>query len=190
MATCAPVESTPVSGPSHSPGEPINRVRRRDRAVEDEAWIRAFLRQAPYGVVASESGGQPFVNPVVFAYDEESNALYFHTGRKGRIFANIAANPRVCFSACRMLGVESDVSAASCDVQYESVIVFGRARVLDDDAQAERGLLLLLEKYLPDLRYGEDYRAITAEQLARTAVYRVEIEAWSGKRNVAAAQPP
>jgi hypothetical protein len=179
-----------VSGPSQLPGEPINRVRRRDRAVEDDAWIRAFLREAPYGVVATESGGQPFMNPVVFAYDEESNSLYFHTGRKGRIFANIAANPRVCFNACRMLGVKFNVSASSCDVQYESVIVFGRARVLDDDAQAERGLRLLLSKHLPDLRYGEDYHVVTAEQLARTAVYRIEIEAWSGKRNVAAAHTP
>jgi hypothetical protein len=166
-------------------GVPISRVRRRDRAVEDDEWIRAFLRAAQFGVVASESHGQPFMNPVVFAYEDASSALYFHTGRQGRIFANIRANPRVCFSACRMLGLISGDSAASFDVSYESVIVFGRARVLDNPAQAERALRFLLAKYAPGLCYGQDYRPVTAEQLARSAVYQIDIEAWSGKRNVA-----
>ena len=32
---------------------PPNRVRRHDRAVEDDAWIRAFLHRAPWGVLAT-----------------------------------------------------------------------------------------------------------------------------------------
>jgi nitroimidazol reductase NimA-like FMN-containing flavoprotein (pyridoxamine 5'-phosphate oxidase superfamily) len=161
----------------------INRVRRRDRAVEDDDWIRAFLRDAQYGVVATESDGQPFINPLLFVYDEETNALYFHTGRAGRIFANIAANARVCFNACRMGDLIADTEAWRFDVAYDSVIVFGKATVLADAEQATRSLRLLLAKYFPDLRYGEDYAPIAPEQLARTAVYRLEIEAWSGKRS-------
>jgi hypothetical protein len=161
----------------------INRVRRRDRAVEDDDWIRAFLRDARYGVVATESDGQPFINPLLFVYDEETNALYFHTGRAGRIFANIAANARVCFNTCRMGDLIADTEACRFDVAYDSVIVFGKATVLAHAEQATRALRLLLAKYFPDLRYGEDYAPIAPEQLARTAVYRLEIEAWSGKRN-------
>jgi hypothetical protein len=162
---------------------PINRVRRRDRAVEDDNWIRAFLRDAQHGVVATEAGGQPFVNPLLFVYEEETNALYFHSGRAGRIFANIAANPRVCFNACRMGKLIAEAEAWRFDVQYESVVVFGKATALADPEEVTRALRLLLAKYFPDLRYGEDYRPITQEQLAKTAVYRLEIEAWSGKRN-------
>jgi len=169
----------PESAPSED--HPINRVRRRDRAVEDEAWIRAFLREAQYGVVATESGGQPFMNPVVFVYDEESNSLYFHTGRQGRIFANLAKNPRVCINTCRMGAVIPAATSAGCDVEYESVVVFGKAKALSGAVEATHALRLLLEKYDPERKYGVDYQPITPEQLARTAVWQVEIEAWSGK---------
>ena len=162
---------------------PINYVRRRERAVEDDAWLRSFLHEAPYGVVATECDGQPFMNPLVFTYDEAAHAIYFHTGRKGRIFANVVANPRVCFNACRMLGLISKPQASGFDVAYDSVIVFGRIRIVEDEAEATAALRALLEKYFPDLHYGEDYTPITSQQLAPTAVHCLQIESWSGKRN-------
>lgn len=163
--------------------EPINRVRRRDRAAGDD-WIRSFFQQAPYVVVATECDGQPFINPVVFVYDVETHAIYFHTGRAGRIFANISRNPRVCVNASRMGAVVPSSTAAGYSVEYESAIAFGKAEVLADEEEAARALRLLLEKYDPDREYGVDYQPVTPEQLARTAVYRVRVEAWSGKTNV------
>ena len=41
-------------------------------------------------------------------------------------------------------------------------------------------LTLLLDKYFPHLHSGQDYRAITGDELARTTVYRIAIDAWSG----------
>jgi nitroimidazol reductase NimA-like FMN-containing flavoprotein (pyridoxamine 5'-phosphate oxidase superfamily) len=165
-------------------GQPINRVRRRDRAVEDESWIRAYLREAPYGVLATECDGQPFITPLVFAYDKDDSALYFHTGRGGRLLANVQRNPRVCFSVSSMGSPRAAGKACGFSVDYESVVVFGRAKVLDDEQEAIRGLRLMLDKYFPDLSYGEDYAGITPEGLAATAVYRVAIDSWSGKRNL------
>jgi nitroimidazol reductase NimA-like FMN-containing flavoprotein (pyridoxamine 5'-phosphate oxidase superfamily) len=165
------------------PQEPINRVRRRERAVEDEEWIRGFLREARYGVVATESGGQPFVNPLLFAYDEESNALYFHTSREGRICANIGGNARVCFCASEMGRLVSGEAACGLDVEYGSVVVFGRAEVLDDAAEAAKALRLLVEKYFPEMGSGGGRPAMKSAEVARPAVYRVRVEAWSGKRN-------
>ena len=172
------------------PVQRINRVRRRDRAVEDEEWIRSFLGEARYGVVATEWEGQPFMNPVVFVYEQETQAIYFHTSRAGRIFANISRNPRVCFNACRMGDLMPATTASGFDVEYDSVVVFGKAEVLTDESQATRALRLLLGKYFPNLRYGEEYGPITSEQLGRAAVYRVRVEAWSGKRNLAKATTP
>jgi nitroimidazol reductase NimA-like FMN-containing flavoprotein (pyridoxamine 5'-phosphate oxidase superfamily) len=170
------------------PQGPINRVRRRERAVEDEEWIRGFLREARYGVVATECGGQPFVNPLLFAYDEESHALYFHTSREGRICANIGGNARVCFCASEMGRLVAGAAACGMDVEYGSVVVFGRAEVLEDATEAARALRLLVEKYFPEMGSGAGRPAMTAEEVARPAVYRVRIEAWSGKRNAAEAE--
>ncbi len=162
---------------------PIGPVRRRDRAVEDDAWVRDFLLRAQYGSVATEAAGQPFINPVVFVYEPESHALFFHTGREGQIFANLAANPRLCFGASHLLGLRPGASAAQFDVAYESVAVFGRAELVEEREEAARVLRLILEKYFPELRYGEDYAAAASDQLARTAVWRVPVRVWRGKRN-------
>jgi nitroimidazol reductase NimA-like FMN-containing flavoprotein (pyridoxamine 5'-phosphate oxidase superfamily) len=56
---------------------------------------------------------------------------------------------------------------------------------LEDPAAKERALQGLLDKYFPDLKPGVDYRPITPEELDETAVFAVDIEAWSGKRKVA-----
>jgi uncharacterized protein len=52
-------------------------VRRRDRAVDDNAWIRALLHRAPVGSLAMASAdNQPFLNMNLFAYDEARDAIY------------------------------------------------------------------------------------------------------------------
>ena len=63
---------------------PRAEVRRRDRAVADEGWIRDLLRRAPFGTLATARDGQPFLNTNLFVYDEAAHALYLHTARAGR----------------------------------------------------------------------------------------------------------
>ena len=66
-------------------------------------------------------------------------------------------------------------------VEYAGVVVFGRAAIVTDDAEAKRGLQLLLDKYFPHLRPGDDYTPTADRDLKVTAVYRIDIESWSGK---------
>jgi len=75
-------------------------------------------------------------------------------------------------------------------VEYAGVVVFGRAHIIEDNAEAERALQQLLDKYAPHLRPGRDYRPIQPEELAVTSVYRITIDEWSGKQKVAAADHP
>jgi nitroimidazol reductase NimA-like FMN-containing flavoprotein (pyridoxamine 5'-phosphate oxidase superfamily) len=165
-------------------------VRRKDRAVEDDEWIRAVLRREPFGVLATVSGGQPFLNPNIFVYDPASHAIYTHTAKAGRTRTNVDADGRACFSVSTMGRLLPADTALEMSVEYEGVVVFGRAGVVTDPAEAERALQALLDKYFPHLRPGRDYRAVQPEELARTAVYRLSVERWSGKRKVAPADFP
>lgn len=149
-----------------------------------------MLHRASYGVLATAHEGQPFVNPNTFAYDEAANVIYLHTATEGRTRSNVEANPSVCFSVSEMGRLLPAVTALGFSVEYASVVVFGRATIVTDEAEARHGLQLLLDKYFPHLRPGEHYRPITADELARTAVYRIEIEAWSGKKKEVAADFP
>jgi len=161
---------------------PLAQVRRADRAVTDEGWIKEFLRRAAYGVLATAVEGQPFINSNLFVYDEAAQAIYLHTAPVGRTHTNIQANPRVCFSVSQMGRLLPAAEALEFSVEYAGVVVFGGITLLTDDAEKEYGLQLLLDKYFPHLQPGRDYRPITPEELKRTAVYRLNIEQWSGKQ--------
>lgn len=157
-------------------------VRRRDRAVEDEEWIRALLKRVPIGTLATVYNGQPFINSNLYVYDETANCIYMHTAKYGRTRANLEQDERVCFSITEMGRLLPADTALEFSVEYASVVVFGSGCLVTEREQGAEALQKLLDKYAPHLRPGRDYRPITDEELARTAVYRIAIEQWSGKR--------
>ncbi len=163
-------------------GRVYSEVRRADRAVDDDAWIAEMLRTAPFAALATVADGQPFINNNLFAFDEAARAIYMHTAALGRTRSNVEGDERCCFSVSRMGRLLPHETALGMSVEYASVVVFGRARVVDDAAERERALQLLLDKYFAHLRPGVDYRAITPQELAITTVYRIDIDEWSGKR--------
>ena len=65
-------------------GDSRTALRRRDRGVEDEAWIRELLRESATGVLATVNDGQPFLNSNLFVYDEAEHAIWMHTASTGR----------------------------------------------------------------------------------------------------------
>jgi len=162
--------------------KPRAEVKRRDRAVEDDGWIADLLGRAPMAALATAHDGQPFINSNLFVYDPGRHAIYMHTARYGRTRANVEGETRVCLSVSEMGRLLPADTALEFSVEYAGATIFGRAGVVEDADEAAYGLQLLLDKYFPHLRPGEHYRPSTAEELARTAVYRIDIEEWSGKR--------
>jgi nitroimidazol reductase NimA-like FMN-containing flavoprotein (pyridoxamine 5'-phosphate oxidase superfamily) len=142
------------------------------------------------GTLATALDGQPFINMNLFVYDEPAHVIYLHTARAGRTPANVEAGERVCFGVAEMGRLLPASTALNFSVEYAGVVVFGRARVVEDETEAGRALQLLLDKYAPHLRPGRDYRTIQAEELAVTTVYRIEIDEWSGKQKVAPPDHP
>ncbi len=170
--------------------EALNRVRRADRVVTDEAWLRSFLHRAPFGVLATARDGQPFAVARNFAYDEAAGVIYTHGAMQGRTYDNVQADGRVCFSINEMGRLLPGTRAINFGVEYSGVVVFGRISLVTDAEEAAHGLQLLLDKYFPHLRVDQDYIPVTDEDLEITAVFRLDIESWSGKRKEAPADFP
>jgi len=116
--------------------------------------------------------------------------IYMHGAPVGRTRANVETEERVCFSVSEMGRLVPAPRAFNMSVEYAGVTVFGRALLLDDDAEKERALQMLVDKYFPHLLPGEDYGRSTPDERARTSVYRIEIDHWSGKRKVAEPDHP
>ena len=149
----------------------------------DQEWIRAFLREARVGHIASVQNGRPFLNPTMFWFDEAGHQIIFHSNVTGRVRANIEHDPRVCFETSELGRMLPANVALEFSLQFRSVVVFGRARLVSDSEEACRVMYELIHKYFPDMTPGKEFRQITDKELKRTSVYAIEIEEWSGKEN-------
>lgn len=158
-------------------------VRRRDRAVDEAGWIKTFLHQGAVGMLATVADGQPFINSNIYVYDEGAHCVYTHTAKSGRTQQNVDhSGERVCFSIMEMGRLLPAEEALEFSVEYAGVVIFGEAHIVDDEAEATHALQLLLDKYAPHLAAGADYRPPVPDELKRTAVFRINISEWSGKK--------
>ena len=163
--------------------QPPTAGQRLPEYARDEAWIRAFLRAAQIGRVATLWDDQPFVTPTTFWFDEANRRIIFHSNLAGRVRANLERNPKVCLEASEVGRLLPSNVALEFSLQYRSVMVFGTVRILESDEEMRAALTGLLEKYFPEMEAGREYRPITDKELNRTSVYELKIESWSGKEN-------
>jgi nitroimidazol reductase NimA-like FMN-containing flavoprotein (pyridoxamine 5'-phosphate oxidase superfamily) len=156
---------------------------RRPEYQRDDGWIKAFLQRSLIAHIAHTSDGQPFVTPTNFWFDEPAHRIIFHSNLAGRLRSNLEANPRVCLETSEYGRFLPSNAALEFSVQFRSVMVFGGIRILADAGEIRSVLNSLLAKYFPRLHPGVEFRPISDNEIARTSVYSLEIESWSGKEN-------
>lgn len=158
-------------------------LQRLPEYIREDEWIRAFLRAAKVGHIATARDGQPFLNPSTFWFDEANHQIVFHSNVTGRNRSNIESNSRVCFEACELGKMLPSNVALEFSLQFRSVILFGTVRILNEPEEMRRVMYGLIQKYFRAMRAGQEYREITDKELKRTSVYAIKIEEWSGKEN-------
>ncbi len=141
-------------------------------------------------VLAGVREGRPTCLPRLYVFDEGASAVYVHGPWGGEVAAMTRKEGWVSLVVFEMGRILPAGEAAEFDVEYAGVIVTGTARVVEDPREAGHALDLFMRKYAPHLHPGTDYRAASGEDIARTAVVRVDIETWSGKENALSEDAP
>lgn len=132
-----------------------------------------ILRKGKRGVLAlSGDEGYPYAVPMDYVYD--SGCLYFHSALQGHKIDAIRSCDKASFN------VLSEPQAADDGWSYffDSVTLFGRARVITDEAQRTDKLRLLGNKYFPSEEMTE---SDIQKNAARCAVLELKIEHMTGK---------
>ena len=158
-------------------------LQRLPEYIREDEWIRAFLRAAKVGHIATARDGQPFLNPSTFWFDEANHQIVFHSNVAGRIRSNIENNSRVCFEACELGKMLPSNVALEFSLQFRSVILFGTVRILNEPEEMRRVMYGLIQKYFRAMRAGQQYREITDKELKITFGDAIKGEEWSGKEN-------
>lgn len=159
-------------------------VRYRGKAVDDPEWIEGFLAERTSGVLGLVDDDAPHLVTQLFVYAEDDGAIYVHGARDGRVHGIVerAGTPRACFTTSEMGRFVPADEPVNFTVEYASVVAYGTVRLLEGRERKRRVLERFMAKFAPHLRAGEDYEEMTDESVDRTAVYRLDVEAWSGKR--------
>lgn len=170
-----------------SDGAPRNAaddVRYGSKAVEDDDWIRTFLSRIPNGVLALPATAEPHVVTQLFVHDAETDRLFFHGAQGGRAYDLIEAaeSTRASFTASEMGRMIPAQMPVNFTVEYASVVARGELSLVEPAEEKFAVLERFMTKYAPQLTPGEDYDPIAEASVDRTAVYRFDVDEWSGKR--------
>ena len=147
------------------------------RGHYDRETINAILDEAFICHVGFVVDGQPYVIPTGYARIEDQ--LYIHGSAASRMLRNLSKGIEVCVTVTLTDGLVLARSAFHHSINYRSVVVLGKAVLVEDPAEKDKALEALTEHIVPG-RWAE-VRWPTELELKATSVLKLPIEEASAK---------
>ena len=110
--------------------------------------------------------------------------MYFHCAHEGKKLDNLNTNPKVCFEVSQTDKSVFGDKPCNCGTRYTSVLVFGRASIVQDAGEKVAVLTALTAKFA----MGRPFLAINETMASSCTVVCIEISEIFGKKNVDPAQ--
>ena len=148
-------------------------MRRAKQRLSPEESL-AILEKGSSGVLALWDGEEPYAVPLSYVYHQ--GKLYFHCARAGRKLAAARTCPKASFCVV----AADNVIPEKYTTAYRSVIVSGRLRIIEDEAEMVPALRLLAAKYNP--LQGEVLDNKIAEGIPRMFMLELSADEISGKQ--------
>ena len=143
--------------------------------IESRPEMEQMLREEALGYLGLSMNGEPYVVPLNYSYHD--GRILFHCALEGKKLDCIRANPNVCFAVGRQSGeVRRHASGSVCHVDSDSVICFGKARILDDLEERAAALNEFNRSFRPDAK------EIPVKEAARCGVVEIRISEMTGRR--------
>jgi nitroimidazol reductase NimA-like FMN-containing flavoprotein (pyridoxamine 5'-phosphate oxidase superfamily) len=120
---------------------------------------------------------QPFVIPTMFA--RVGDDIYFHGSAASRMLRGASAGISVCVTVTLIDGLVLARSVFNHSMNYRSVVLLGKAAIVDAPAEKVEALRAFTEKILPG-RWN-DARQPNEKELKATSILRVPIIEASAK---------
>jgi len=155
-----------------------NKVRQlRDKAAYDKETVHAILDAGILAHVAFVQDGQPVVVPMLYGRLDET--VFLHGAKKSRIIRLLEGTGTACMNVTLVDGLVYARSAFNSSMNYRSVTLFGKARLIDDDAEKRAALRVITECTMPG-RWDE-LREPLEKEVRMTGVIALDIESASAK---------
>ena len=148
-------------------------MRRKKQETTREECVRLLTeeKRGVLSVIGDE--GYPYAVPINFYYDSEADRIYFHCAKAGHKLDAIQSCGKVCFTVMNKGYRKEDWS-----YHVTSVIVFGRASVMTDEALKLEKIKKFGMKYYPtEAEVDEEIR----KDFSRAELIEIRPEHMTGK---------
>lgn len=143
----------------------------------DRAATEALLQSNRRGILAMNSdNGYPYAIPINYFYDCDKKKIYFHGAKAGHKVEALRTSDKVCFT---VYGNERIDESESWAPYVQSVVVFGRCRLLEAGSESIDRLKEFAMKYYPSEQLVD--KNITHAGRA-VQMFEITIEHMSGKQ--------
>lgn len=155
----------------------LNTVKRLPkRGAYDAETIFGILDQQFLCHISWEDQGQPYMIPT--AYGRSADTLYIHGSSKSRMLQTLADGRPLCLVVTILDALVLARSVFHHSMNYQSVVIYGRARQVEGDEKME-GLRLVTEQIIPG-RWDEA-RLPNEIEMKATTVLAIDIDTASAK---------
>lgn len=161
----------------NSPTPRTRVVREAHRGVYDRETAYQILDEGFLCHVGFAVDGQPFVIPTL--YGRKDDNLFIHGSAASRMLRNLKEGVPVCVTVTLVDGLVLARSIFNQSMNYRSVVVLGKATLVDDPSAKLEALHLLSEHLIPG-RWA-DVRRPNERELKQTSVLKLPIEEFSSK---------
>jgi len=142
--------------------------------IDSTEDMEKLLREETVGYLGLAENDRPYVVPITYGYSEKR--IIFHGGLEGKKLEIIKINPNVCFTVSRHYGVMVDhPQGAKCHADSDSVICFGKARIIEDVKEKCQLLNIFNTCIQPNAR------EITDEEVGSCSAVVITIETMTGR---------
>lgn len=147
------------------------------RGTFDRETIYKILDEAFICHIGFAVENQPFVIPT--AYGRKDDLLYIHGSAASRMMRNLAEGIDVCVTVTLVDGLVLARSAFHHSINYRSVIIFGNAGIVTEEAEKAEALKIFTEHLIP--QRWDEIRLPDSKELKATTVLRLPITEASAK---------
>jgi len=149
-------------------------MRRFKQQITDEECIR-ILKEQPRGVLSMMGDdGYPYGIPLDHWYCEEDGKLYFHGAKEGKKLDSLKLNDKVSYCVYD----EGFRKEGEWALNINSVVIFGRMHVVEDEDKKRMICEHLCRKYTDDEEY---LKKELTHAFPRVCCLEIEIDHMTGK---------
>ena len=146
-----------------------------EKFIESREEMEKLLHEETIGYLGLSVDGNPYVVPLNYAYIE--GRIVFHCAMTGKKLDYLKANPQVCFSVGRQSGeVRRHAEGTPCHVDSDSVICYGKARIIEDPEERKEAL----DSF--NRSFQADAEAISLETAVKCCAVEIEITEMTGRQ--------